>query len=91
MANENLVDETAVSVGELLVHIATTVRRYKSDHNLPLGTQLQRLQLTSSDQTTAAILAASATDLTSITRAQQIDISSQPHPDAEPLVVTILP
>ncbi|MCP5098980.1 MAG: valine--tRNA ligase, partial [Chloroflexi bacterium] len=32
------VDETAVSTGDMLIEIATAVRRYKSEHNLGLGT-----------------------------------------------------
>ena len=41
----DLIDEQAEALGEQLVAIATAVRRYKSERNLALGTELTRLQL----------------------------------------------
>ncbi|MCP5093988.1 MAG: class I tRNA ligase family protein, partial [Chloroflexi bacterium] len=66
------VDETAVSTGDMLIEIATAVRRYKSEHNLGLGTDLAQLQISTSDPNIADLLAAGTRDLQSITRAQSI-------------------
>lgn len=70
-------DETAVSYGDVLIEIATTVRRYKSDHSLALGTELAQLHLAAGDPTLHEALAASKADLISITRAQTIHIHHQ--------------
>ena len=64
----------AEKLGELLVAIATEVRRYKSDRNLPLGSELDRLQLATVDGALAEELCAARADLVSITRARQVDI-----------------
>jgi valyl-tRNA synthetase len=43
-------DEPAQAGGELLIGIATAVRRYKSEHNLSLGTEIACLQLSPEDK-----------------------------------------
>ena len=65
------------SLGEMLVEIATAVRRYKSEHNLSLGSEISRVQLGTVD---TALQAASA-DLAGITRARQIEFSEQIEPE----------
>jgi valyl-tRNA synthetase len=60
--------------GDLLVSIAATVRRYKSEHNLPLGSELSRVQLEKSGEQIAELLAAALPDLTSVTRARMIEL-----------------
>ncbi|MBN2551091.1 MAG: valine--tRNA ligase [Anaerolineales bacterium] len=80
-------DERAQALGETLVQIATAVRRYKSEHNLPLGTELSRLQLSAGDAHQADALAAAIPDLTSVCRVQLVEI--QHIPDAEPLELQI--
>ncbi|MCB8966691.1 MAG: class I tRNA ligase family protein [Ardenticatenaceae bacterium] len=72
---EEWVDETAVSLGETLMHIASRVRRYKSDHNLALGTELAQLHLITTDAALQTALQTSTADLLSITRAQMIVIN----------------
>lgn len=67
-------DEAAEKMGEVLVEIATSVRRYKSEHNLPLSSELHRLQLTVSETGAAAVLREAQADLNSITRARRIEI-----------------
>jgi len=77
-----LEDDSAGLTGQILVEIATAVRRYKSENNLPLSTQLDRLQLAidpqkDQDQKGKEILEAltgAAPDLTSVTRAQNIEV-----------------
>jgi valyl-tRNA synthetase len=69
-----LADDDAEALGETLVAIATAVRRYKSEHNLSLGTELARLQLATEDAELAERLRAATPDLQSVTRAAQIEI-----------------
>jgi valyl-tRNA synthetase len=76
-ADGRLLDPAAEQVGGLLVEVATAVRRYKSEHNLPLSTELAQLQLASTESTLAAVLHQSVVDLISITRAQQIQVVEQ--------------
>jgi hypothetical protein len=53
------------------------VRRYKSEHSLPLGTEIARLQLAAEDVATRELLRAASQDIQSVTRAQRIEIT--PH------------
>ena len=80
-----LEDNRAETIGEALVEIATTVRRYKSEHSLPLGTELNRLQLAveSSVAGLAESLQEATADLMSITRAHAVEIL----PEADPALV----
>jgi hypothetical protein len=64
-------------VGKMMVEIATSVRRYKSDNGLPLGTELQKLQLIPVNDKLTAQLENSFSDLISITRAQEIELAEQ--------------
>jgi valyl-tRNA synthetase len=67
-------DESALAAGEVLVAVATAVRRYKSEHNLPLSTELPTLHLATEDSELAALLQTGTADLTSITRAKAVKI-----------------
>jgi len=67
----------AESFGEILVEIATAVRRYKSEHNLSLGSELKRIQLAVESSTEQSSLKPAIDDLKSITRAQQIEITKE--------------
>jgi valyl-tRNA synthetase len=80
--DRSLEDENAENVGEILVEIATAVRRYKSEHNLPLGTELNRLQLALADSeaSLARTLQEANADLLSITRARMIEITQPVDP-----------
>ena len=69
------VDAAAVITGTHLIDVATTVRRYKSDNNLSLSTELAGLYLTVDDAEMAASLIAATTDLISITRAKNVVIN----------------
>ena len=70
-------DETAVSQGDYLVEIATAVRRYKSQNNLSLGSELSTIYLRTTDVALGAALLASEKDLQSITRANIILLNPQ--------------
>jgi valyl-tRNA synthetase len=87
-------DSVAEQVGEALIEIATAVRRYKSERNLSLGSELDRLQLAaaagaaSQPHEAGALtqaLEAASDDLKSITRARQIDIGPAIEPGFEQL------
>jgi valyl-tRNA synthetase len=80
-------DATAEVAGQTLVSIATAVRRYKSEHNLPLGSELGRLQLATHDEALAATLRQAEADLASITRAQEVEIGASLAAGLEPLVL----
>ncbi|MEJ2747104.1 MAG: valine--tRNA ligase [Anaerolineae bacterium] len=86
VVDERRVDDTAVSLGETLLEMATAVRRYKSEHNLSLGAELSTLHLTTSEEKLAAALAASTADLISISRAQAVHIN-QPIEDGLDVVM----
>ncbi len=83
--NPVLEDADAEQIGEILVRIATAARRYKSEHNLSLGTELDRLQLAAGDPTLIIALREAAQDLISITRARQIEVIPRLNPELESL------
>lgn len=81
----------ALEFGELLVEIATAVRRYKSEHNLPLGNDLGRLQLALVNKGPVVNnspgiedrLRCAFPDLASITRARLIELAPELDPCLE--------
>ncbi|MBN1579233.1 MAG: valine--tRNA ligase [Anaerolineae bacterium] len=73
----SLQDEQAEALGRILLDIATAVRRYKSEHNLSLGSQIAQLHLATDDQALRRELVAAQTDLGSITRAERILIDTR--------------
>jgi len=87
-ADETLIDEGAEQFGETLVEIASAARRFKSERNLSLGSELKRLQLATGDSSLRAALADARTDLMSITRAQSIEISAKPEPAIESISIS---
>ncbi len=72
--NEGLLDEEAEIIGEALLEIATAVRRYKSEHSLSLGTELERLQLATQNDSLAKALESAKADIMSVTRAKEIEL-----------------
>ena len=76
-ANPGLENEFAEQVGAMLVEIAIAVRRYKSENSISLGTELQRLLLATEDVQLATQLEDASGDLSSITRALEIDINNK--------------
>jgi valyl-tRNA synthetase len=71
---ESLLSEKADAAGEALIEIATAVRRYKSESNISLGTELKRLQLATNDAAIASMLQEARADIISVTRARQIEV-----------------
>ena len=79
-ADARLEDAEAEAAGEALVEAATAVRRYKSERNLSLGTELKRLQLAAPEPGLAEALRQAGADLMSITRARQVEVSESLDP-----------
>jgi valyl-tRNA synthetase len=72
-----LEDSQAEQLGDVLVGIATAVRRYKSEQNISLGSELNRVQLAPDSPDLASALSGATVDLLSITRARQIEITTR--------------
>jgi valyl-tRNA synthetase len=70
-------DDQAEGLGEALIRIATVVRRFKSENNLPLSAPLKRLQLATNQSELRQGLNAAGPDLKSITRTGQVEVVSQ--------------
>ncbi|MGZ3602424.1 MAG: valine--tRNA ligase [Ktedonobacterales bacterium] len=75
-----LLDESAEATGEILIALATAVRRYKSEQNLSLGAELVSLHLATTDAVLAERLRASSADLRSVTRARDIAVTDRVDP-----------
>ena len=56
------------------------MRRYKSENNLPLGTELKRLQLATGDPALIETLRAARGDLISVTRARGVEVVERLDP-----------
>jgi valyl-tRNA synthetase len=74
IAIESLVSEKADAAGEALIEVATAIRRYKSESNISLGTELKRVQLATTDSEIARMLQEARADIMSVTRARQIEV-----------------
>jgi hypothetical protein len=61
------------------------VRRFKSEHALSLGAEIQRLDLATADEELRQVLRAADPDLRSITRARQVRIGTRLSPEAQEL------
>jgi valyl-tRNA synthetase len=70
----DLEDTHAVELGETLVEIASAVRRYKSENNLPLSNELASLQLACSEPGLAHDLRQASVDLMSVCRVRQVQV-----------------
>jgi valyl-tRNA synthetase len=85
-ASHELISDSAEALGDALVGIATEVRRYKTTNRLQMGAPLSHLYVSSSRQELLSDLRASALDLRSVTRAQDIDFS-----DTRALQASVVP
>jgi valyl-tRNA synthetase len=72
--DESLQDDWIESVGEALIEAITAVRRYKTQQGLALSAELIRLQLATLDGKLAEALQDGIADITSVTRARQVEI-----------------
>lgn len=76
-----------LELGEVLIGIASAVRRYKSEKGLSLGTKLEILQLKTADKDQQALLSEAIPDLKSITRAEAIEFVDVLDGDLESVIL----
>ena len=74
-ADPTWLSEQAEAQGEMVIEIATAVRRYKSESNLSLGAEVGRLLLSTSERELATVLTAARRDILSVTRAREVSIA----------------
>jgi valyl-tRNA synthetase len=72
--DEILIDAAAEAAGDTVVDIATAVRRYKTENQLFLGAELERLQVATRDPVLRKALCEAGADIRSITRAKRIEV-----------------
>ena len=84
-AAEVLIDDEAELAGEEFVAIATSVRRYKTDNQLPLGSELPTLALATSDTDLGKALQEAQLDIGCVTRAQTVLIQEELPDGFQPL------
>ena len=85
VANESWLSAIADAAGEALIEVATAIRRYKSESNISLGTELKRLQLATTEPAIARMLQEAKDDIMSVTRARQIEVKENLDADLEEL------
>lgn len=66
----------AEATGELLLTVATAVRRYKSEAGISLGSELTRLLISTQDVHQAVLLEAAGRDILSVTRARELRVGA---------------
>src|SRR5581483_12522530 len=67
-------NEKAEATGEILLEVATAVRRYKSEASISLGAELNRLLLSTCNVELTSLLNAARRDIESVTRAKELSI-----------------
>ncbi|HDQ72220.1 MAG TPA: valine--tRNA ligase [Chloroflexi bacterium] len=72
--DETLLDEQAEAVGDVVVEIATAVRRYKTENQRRMGAELARLQIAIPDPRLREALRAATANVRSVTRAERIEV-----------------
>ena len=77
-ADESLMDPKAEKIGQMLMAVATAVRRYKSEAGIPLGRQLSRLQVIVEVADMTAEVEDTRADIASVTRAESVEFGSEP-------------
>ena len=71
-SQSGLEDMAALSCGEIMLEIASTVRRYKSENKLPLGSDIELIQISLAQQNDQQIWQAALPDISGITRARKV-------------------
>lgn len=75
-ANPAWVSAEAEAAGEVLLAVATAVRRYKSEAGISLGSELKCLLLSTQDVKTTLMLEAAGMDILSVTRARELRVGA---------------
>ena len=76
--NQDFINPDSEQTGSTLIAIASSIRRYKSENNLALSTQLERLDLYTKDENLRKTLLEAHDDLLSITRVEEIRMIDNP-------------
>ncbi len=80
VARPDWADRSAAEYGQVLLLIATSVRRHKSDNGLSLGSALPELRLVTSDADLKQALKQSVDDIASVTRATIVTYGDHSDP-----------
>ena len=83
LPDEVLFDAAAETAGDVLVDVATAVRRYKTENHLFLGAELERLQVAARDPVLLRALSEAGPDIKSITRAKWVEVCERLDDDLE--------
>lgn len=78
-----LIDPEAERGGEALLALTASVRRFKSARRLSLSSELAAIRIAANDAALRELLFDAQTDLRSVTRAQEVEVTTQSEPDAE--------
>jgi len=81
--NERYMDHSKERFGDILVEIATAVRRYKSENGLSLGTSIKRLQISTDKDQLSQVLQDAASDIMSGCRAENYEVVQRLNPNLE--------
>lgn len=83
--DSTLQNDHAETIGNAMVAAATAVRRYKSEQNLPMGSEIERVQIASDDESIREGLQRAAAGLKSVTRAKVVEVTQTLDPALTPL------
>lgn len=86
---EDLIDSEIELVGEALVKIATEIRRYKSNKQLPMSTPLDLIRITAPSGTVLNELQACLPDIKGVTRGNNIELAGSKEPAPPDIAVHI--
>jgi valyl-tRNA synthetase len=73
-AQQKFISDASETIGEMLIEIATAVRRYKSEKKIPMGSPLEKIKIAVLREDNAEVLKKCLVDIRSVTRAKVIDI-----------------
>ncbi len=88
VADTAAIDDRAEAAAQILLAVATAVRRYKSDRNMSLGAELATLHLQIFEPEMLNALSGAEDDISSVTRARTVTISESPAADLKEVPVT---
>jgi valyl-tRNA synthetase len=77
LADPQLEDEEAMAAGDVLLAVATAVRRFKSERSIALGAELERIEFLAPDERVGSTLRQAEMDLKSVTRAREVYVVAE--------------
>lgn len=89
VADTGLIDDGVEAAAQVLLAVATAVRRYKSDRNMSLGLELATLHLQVMEPELLAALQGAEDDISSVTRARTVTITPSPNGRLESVPVNV--